>query len=200
MACIPVLQNVRTSLDQKMMHNVNTAVQQADALLVIVDATSNLAEVLEMPGMAPGWSGPPAALVSPVRSRRCGWDRCCTTDHRTAADCDTRGAFMCSDNWCSLSAYVCLQGCSRPVRYIGAWDYRAGTYGWQLMVWFPAHGAGAEQGGPPDISTATASHRVATGQHRRSSRPANISTQQQRGRRRAAVGCQALAAWTHAVP
>ena len=72
MACIPVLQNVRTSLDQKMMHNVNTAVQQADALLVIVDATSNLAEVLEMPGMAPGWSGPPAALVSPVRTRCCG--------------------------------------------------------------------------------------------------------------------------------
>jgi hypothetical protein len=50
-----------------MMHNVNTAVQQADALLVIVDATSNLAEVLEMPGMARGWSGPPAALVSPVQ-------------------------------------------------------------------------------------------------------------------------------------
>jgi hypothetical protein len=68
MACTPALQNVRTSLDQKMMHNVNTAVQQADALLVIVDATSNLAEVLEMPGMARGWSGPPAALVSPVRS------------------------------------------------------------------------------------------------------------------------------------
>ena len=61
------LQNVRTSLDQKMMHNVNTAVQQADALLVIVDATSNLAEVLEMPGMARGWSGPPAALVSQVQ-------------------------------------------------------------------------------------------------------------------------------------
>lgn len=56
-------QNVRTSLDQKMMHNVNTAVQQADALLVIVDATSNLAEVVDMPGMAPGWDGTPAALV-----------------------------------------------------------------------------------------------------------------------------------------
>lgn len=66
MTCTHVLQNVRTSLDQKMMHNVNTAVQQADALLVIVDATSNLAEVLEMPGMARGWSGPPAALVGAV--------------------------------------------------------------------------------------------------------------------------------------
>lgn len=49
-----------------MMHNVNTAVQQADALLVIVDAMSNLAEVLDMPGMAPGWEGPPAALVRPA--------------------------------------------------------------------------------------------------------------------------------------
>lgn len=46
-----------------MMHNVNTAVQQADTLLVIVDATSNLAEVVDMPGMAKGWEGPPAALV-----------------------------------------------------------------------------------------------------------------------------------------
>lgn len=59
------VQELRTTLDQKMMHNVNTAVQQADALLVIVDATSNLAEVADMPGMAPGWTGPPAALVRP---------------------------------------------------------------------------------------------------------------------------------------
>lgn len=59
------LQDVRTTLDQKMMHNVNTAVQQADALLVIVDATSDLQLVLQMPGMAPGWRGPPAALVPP---------------------------------------------------------------------------------------------------------------------------------------
>lgn len=57
------MQELRTKLDQKMMHNVNTAVQQADALLVIVDATSNLAEVADMPGMAPNWAGPPAALV-----------------------------------------------------------------------------------------------------------------------------------------
>ena len=48
-----------------MMHNVNTAVQQADAILVIVDATTDLQEVLDMPGMAPGWRGPPAALVMP---------------------------------------------------------------------------------------------------------------------------------------
>lgn len=58
-----VIQSQVSSLDRKMMHNVNTAVQQADAILVIVDATSDLQEVLQMPGMAPGWRGPPAALV-----------------------------------------------------------------------------------------------------------------------------------------
>ena len=63
----PATQELRTTLDQKMMHNVNTAVQQADALLVIVDSTSNLGEVTDMPGMAPGWTGPPAALVRPLQ-------------------------------------------------------------------------------------------------------------------------------------
>lgn len=58
-----VIQSQTSSLDRKMMHNVNTAVQQADAILVIVDATSDLQDVLQMPGMAPGWRGPPAALV-----------------------------------------------------------------------------------------------------------------------------------------
>jgi len=58
-----VISRVNNKLDEKMMHNVNTAVQQADALLVVVDATSNLKQVLQMPGMAPGWRGPPAALV-----------------------------------------------------------------------------------------------------------------------------------------
>lgn len=47
-----------------MMHNVNEAVQEADAILVIVDATEPISEVLQMPGMAPEWSGPPAAVVS----------------------------------------------------------------------------------------------------------------------------------------
>ena len=84
-----------------MMHNVNTAVQQADVLLVIVDATSNLAEVLEMPGMAPGWTGPPAALVSPARNG-CACSRSWNSRHTALA----RGALYWAPaslegSWCT---------------------------------------------------------------------------------------------------
>ena len=46
-----------------MMHNVRTAVQDADALLVILDATEDPAEALAMVNVGPDWKGPPLALV-----------------------------------------------------------------------------------------------------------------------------------------
>ena len=57
------MQNLRTKLDEKMMHNVRTAVQDADALLVILDATEDPAEALAMVNVGPDWKGPPLALV-----------------------------------------------------------------------------------------------------------------------------------------
>lgn len=54
---------MRTKLDEKMMHNVRTAVQDADALLVILDATEDPAEALAMVNIGPDWKGPPLALV-----------------------------------------------------------------------------------------------------------------------------------------
>ena len=54
---------MRTKLDEKMMHNVRTAVKEADALLVILDATEDAAAALAMVNLGPDWRGPPVALV-----------------------------------------------------------------------------------------------------------------------------------------
>ena len=54
---------MRTKLDEKMMHNVRTAVKEADALLVILDATEDSAAALAMVNLGPDWRGPPVALV-----------------------------------------------------------------------------------------------------------------------------------------
>ena len=56
-------QEMRTKLDEKMMHNVRTAVKEADALLVILDATEDAAAALAMVNLGPDWRGPPVALV-----------------------------------------------------------------------------------------------------------------------------------------
>lgn len=58
-----IIKDMRTKLDEKMMHNVRTAVQDADALLVIIDATEDPAEALAMVNVGPDWQGPPLALV-----------------------------------------------------------------------------------------------------------------------------------------
>jgi GTPase Era involved in 16S rRNA processing len=56
-------QEMRTKLDEKMMHNVRTAVKDADAVLVILDATEDAAAALSMVNLGPDWRGPPVALV-----------------------------------------------------------------------------------------------------------------------------------------
>jgi len=62
--CKATAQEMRTKLDEKMMHNVRTAVKEADALLVILDATEDAAAALAMVNLGPDWRGPPVALVS----------------------------------------------------------------------------------------------------------------------------------------
>ena len=60
---VGAVQDMRTKLDEKMMHNVRTAVKEADALLVILDATEDAAAALAMVNLGPDWRGPPVALV-----------------------------------------------------------------------------------------------------------------------------------------
>jgi hypothetical protein len=62
-ACLAAAQANRNKLDEKMMANVRSAIQDADALLAIVDATDDVEGALAMVQPGDSWDGPPLALV-----------------------------------------------------------------------------------------------------------------------------------------
>ncbi|KAK9820197.1 hypothetical protein WJX72_007370 [[Myrmecia] bisecta] len=58
-----VMKEQRNKLDEKMMRNVRRAIQDADALLALVDATEPPSDILDMIQPGPDWTGPPLGLA-----------------------------------------------------------------------------------------------------------------------------------------
>jgi GTPase Era involved in 16S rRNA processing len=57
------MQEATTPLDRKMMNNVQQAVREADAIVVVVDGSFRPKEALAAFQPGPNWSGPPVSVV-----------------------------------------------------------------------------------------------------------------------------------------